>query len=193
MWLRLALLVLSGCVFVGNDCDRPALDCVDAALITSSGQPDGCDLAACVTCVATCGGDCAVQETYPPRYACDDGTFDVYDFCPSWEPPVPGPYVTDVQDLGCGAGDGETLIAEGTAAGHLDVTHFDFADGCCPDAILPDVVASGSTLTVTYTVADDFCDCICGLDVSYAIVDVPAGTWTLAAGTNGKTASVTVP
>lgn len=189
----LSLLLLPGCVIVCDDCGVPPIDCVDAAMRDVNGDPDGCDLSACVSCVDECGVDCLVLESYPPQYACEDVSFDVYDFCPTWEPPTGAPRAASIEDLGCGAGDGEALLAEAPIAGHIDVTHYDFADGCCPDAIEVDVTATDSTLLVAYTPTGDDCDCVCGLDVSYAIVDVPAGTWTLQAGLSAITATVTVP
>lgn len=190
--LVLPFLVLPGCMFIEQECDGDALSCVDAAITDNNGDPDGCDLAACVACVDACSGACLVLESYPPRYTCADASFDVYDFCPTWQPPQSVPSATDVVDLGCGAGDGEQLLVSAPSTGRIDVTHYDFGQGCCPDAIVVDVAMAGSTLGVTYTPTGDDCDCVCNLDVSYAIVDVPPGTWTLQAGLSAMTATVTV-
>ena len=187
------LLWLWGCIVVAPcpDCE-PAFDCTDVAIHEPDGGIDACDLAACETCVETCDGDCAIQETYPPRYTCGDaGTWDVYAVCPDWDPD--GVYVTDVEDLGCGTATGESLVATAADPGTIDVTHLDYLLGCCPQSVEVDVTASEGTLTVDYTLVDDFCECACMLDVTYTIARVPAGEWTLVAAPSGATTTVSVP
>lgn len=73
----LALLIL-GCM------ENDTLNCDIIAISTEAGI-DNCDLQACEACIAECGSDCLVLQSYPPIYSCDDIDFDVYDFCEDWE------------------------------------------------------------------------------------------------------------
>jgi hypothetical protein len=68
----------------------PPFDCEQVALKDGLGDPDPCDVAACEACVDACGADCAVQESYPPQYSCDEGgaVWEVYDTCPDWTLPA---------------------------------------------------------------------------------------------------------
>lgn len=74
-----------GCVFTPSESD-----CEDIAITNADGEVDACDLQACEACADACGEPCAVLESYPPQYACEDGsTFTASDECPDWEPPAP--------------------------------------------------------------------------------------------------------
>ncbi len=182
----LALLfgVVSSCVFV---VDPPDTRCDDVAMRNPDGSVDACDLAACEACDDACGRSCAILESYPPQYACEgDGSWSVYDECPDWQPPGAIPRAVDVTSLGCGVGQGESWVAEPVGGGEIDVTHFDYLEGCCPQAVqIAVAVHEPQTLVVDYQLVDDLCDCICGLDVSYTLVDVPEGTWTLRSAESG--------
>lgn len=185
----------TGCVLVESeppDVNVP-IDCVAIAIRDPNGEPDGCDVAACTTCVDHCGGKCAVLESYPPQYSCPDRSFSVYDFCENWSTPYPSPRADDVVDLGCGYPATESLTAVPTGPGAIAVVHVDALTGCCPVEIEVAVEAADAVLTVGYTPVDDLCDCACLLDVSYDVVDVPAGDWTIVAGESGATTTVTVP
>jgi hypothetical protein len=187
------LPVLVGCFLTVDDHDTwPAqIDCGRVALRDADGTPDGCDVAACLECSEACGTDCAVLESYPPRYSCGSrGTWDVYDICPDWTPPV---RVENVTDLGCGTATEERLTAVVRSQGTIEVTHSDFAQGCCPTSIEVGVRASASTLLLEYTIADDPCECICGLDVRYTLVGVSPGDWTLLSSPSGARAEISVP
>lgn len=183
------LLLLSSCIL-----DYPAtpLDCAAVALTDAAGDPDACDVSACENCVDDCGVDCRVLESYPPVYACDDASWDVYGSCPDWQP-ASSPSATEISDDGCGGAASEVLTASATAPGRIDVTHTDYMGGCCPQSVEVAVTAGTDTLSVEYTLVDDLCECYCMLDVSYAIVDVPSGHWALVAGPSGATADVDVP
>lgn len=190
------ILALVACIVIRDggcpNCGTP-IDCSDVAIHDGSGQVDACDVEACETCVDACGIDCAVLESYPPQYSCGGGaSWTVYDTCPDWEPPTT-PYVTDIDDLGCEAGSGESVVATSTESGRIDVTHTDYMVGCCPETVDIDLLASGGTLSVDYALVADACDCACMLDVSYSIVDVPSGTWTLVTAPSGASTTVTVP
>jgi hypothetical protein len=48
---------------------------------------DDCFEQACQACVEECGMGCLTMESYPPQFACDGGgSWDVYEFCPDWQP-----------------------------------------------------------------------------------------------------------
>ena len=83
------------------------------------------------------------------------------------------------------------LTATASAAGTLDVVHLAAADGCCPEfEVTAELNLSDEQLTADYTFSNDFCDCVCSLDVAYTLSEIPTGTWTLVA--NGSTQSITV-
>ncbi len=185
-----ASVLAIGCV--GGE--EPAFDCEEVAITDADGNPDPCDVDACQACVDECGVDCAILESYPPQYACPDDAWTVYEMCPDWEPPTTtsAPQSENVVDLGCGGEDVETLTADSTAPGTIAVTHIDYLLGCCPEEVDVGVSVAGQVLTVDYTLVNDLCDCACMLDVSYDIVNGPAGDWTIEAGENGFSATVTV-
>lgn len=193
--LLLACALTAGCDLGASS----GIDCAAVALRDAAGDPDGCDVAACATCVDTCGRDCAILESYPPQYSCggDAGLWDVYAFCPDWTlpttPTTAAIAATNVADLGCGTSTEERLAAAPTGPGAVAVVHDDYAVGCCPDGVTVAVVAKDQVLTVSYTVGPDPCDCVCGLDLTYDLVGVPAGDWTLVAGPSGASTLVTVP
>lgn len=103
------------------------------------------------------------------------------------------PFATDVVGLGCGSADGAALTATSTVPNRIDVVHPDYIGGCCPEAVRVDVAASDSTLAIDYALVNDLCECYCELDVSYSLVEVPSGTWTVLATASGAFATVTVP
>lgn len=185
------MLVLTwmSCVFV-PDCPRCAPDCADIAIRDVDGTPDGCDVAACDACADACGGRCMVLESYPPQYSCGGESWTVYDFCPDWSLPT-GIAAIDVQDLGCGTGTGgESLAVSATEPGRADVTHLDYAEGCCPEEVQVGLTLEDRDISVAYTLVDDLCDCVCGLDVSYSLVGLDPGVWTLHAGSLSTTVAV---
>jgi hypothetical protein len=73
-----------------------------------------------------------------------------------------------------------TMTVTQTGPGALDVAHYSASVGCCPEfSATAELDPSAKTLTMTYSFENDSCDCVCALDLSYSLVDVPAGTWTL--------------
>ena len=72
------------------------------------------------------------------------------------------------------------VLVSSPAPGQIRVLHFDHSEGCCPEI---SVSAVGSLddrfIAVEVDLSKDFCDCICVLDVTYLLGDVPAGTWTV--------------
>ena len=83
---------------------------------------------------------------------------------PELEPPPPGGALINTPELNT-----------------ISVLDLDHSQGCCPERtdVTATVMSDGASIELEYSIMDDFCDCICGLDVSYLITDVPPGTWTL--------------
>ena len=74
----------------------------------------------------------------------------------------------------------EGVIAELAGPSAIQVMHFNFQMGCCPQSeILASSDSAQSTITVTYNLWDDLCDCICDLDAMFTLTGIPAGSWTL--------------
>lgn len=103
------------------------------------------------------------------------------------------PVATSIEDLGCGDFSDEVITVNSEVAGRIDVLHTDYLQGCCPDGVEVAVETDGATLRVTYTPTNDVCDCVCGLDVRYSIVNVPSGTWEINFTQGGKSVWVMVP
>jgi hypothetical protein len=86
----------------------------------------------------------------------------------------------------CGEGGDEALdlSTPSTSDHEIDVVHLSAADGCCPEYL--DVTATldedGGLIAATYTLGPDPCECICSLDFSYTLHEVPSGTWTVQSG-----------
>ena len=74
----------------------------------------------------------------------------------------------------------EGLILNVGGPGAILVLEFDHSVGCCPELdVSPELDFAAATLTVTYTLSNDMCDCICDIDLGYTISGIPAGNWTL--------------
>ena len=86
----------------------------------------------------------------------------------------------------------DNLMLNVVGPGEISVIQWNYSEGCCPQ-IEVDVVEdlSSSTLSVSYNLFDDVCDCICSLDISYEVTGIPAGQWTLAL-PNGVSRNFTV-
>ena len=85
----------------------------------------------------------------------------------------------EAADASCGDGiSGFTAIPDGVGA--LKIAHGEIEWGCCPKVDVT-VVADGEarTLDASYRLYQDDCDCVCELDLSYRMTDIPAGTWTV--------------
>ena len=120
-----------------------------------------------------------------------DGTTDTTD---TTDTGVGAVEVEDVVDLPCGYyEDAEQIVAVAPSAGTVDVTHLAFAIGCFPERVIPTVTVGKGELNLTYEVVNDFVDCVCSLGVTYRIINVPAGDWSLVSTTSGLSTPVTVP
>ena len=92
--------------------------------------------------------------------------------------------VTSAELTGCEGDTGQTgeLSATSSAAGTLDVVHLGAADGCCPDfEVTAELNLGDDNLTANYAFTNDFCDCVCSLDVAYTLTEIPTGSYTLMA------------
>ena len=90
--------------------------------------------------------------------------------------------VTDARLVDCESDSGTmtSLTAAVDANGTILVEHYAVKTGCCPTFTASATYdQSTAMIDVDYAFVDDFCDCICALDVSYAVSGVPAGDWTL--------------
>ena len=88
---------------------------------------------------------------------------------------------------------GESLSATVDTDGTVQVTHIDYGQGCCPTlSVTAQASPSTAELTASYDLAGDDCDCVCLLDLRYALSGVPSGAWTLLA-PGGASTTLTVP
>ncbi len=72
----------------------------------------------------------------------------------------------------------DNMLVTSPAAGQVSVMHFNVAEGCCPEVqVLGYADLQSELITVEVDLSNDFCDCICILDVSYLLDDVPPGRW----------------
>lgn len=181
------LFWLVGCVVEARV--SGGIDCDEIAMRDASGHADPCDVAACQTCADRCGASCMVFDSLPPIYACEAGSWDVYDVCEDWRA---APRVVAVEDLGCGGGPVESIEAawDGT---RVAVTHRGYATGCCPEAVEVGLERSGTTLLVSPRAVNDLCECACLLDVAYQLEGVARGTWTITHAATGVSTTVVVP
>lgn len=71
-----------------------------------------------------------------------------------------------------------TLSAIAEAPGAVRVKLADAEQGCCP-TVTADVLVSQRTgeISFSYAFTADDCDCVCQVDVSFLVSDVPAGNW----------------
>jgi len=74
-----------------------------------------------------------------------------------------------------------TVVPDGSGA-HA-VSHVGYAFGCCPEDFEIHLQVIGSTIELTYETARDPCDCVCCLDATYTLANLPPGTWEIRAGT----------
>ncbi len=71
------------------------------------------------------------------------------------------------------------ILVTSPAAGQVAVMHFNHSQGCCPQMDVSGLGYMNSmTIEVQVDLYDDFCDCICTLELQYTLGDVPAGSWT---------------
>ena len=72
------------------------------------------------------------------------------------------------------------VLASSPAPGQITVQHFDYSSGCCPEIhVLGLAYMNDQHVEVEIDLSNDFCDCICTLDLQYTLGDVPSGGWTV--------------
>jgi hypothetical protein len=92
----------------------------------------------------------------------------------------------------CGEDGREGIEVSATNDAQVGITHGAFSEGCCPDLAISGVLDDEErTLTATYDLTNDICECVCSLDIEYGISGLPAGNWTLIA-PDGNTAAFVV-
>ena len=84
----------------------------------------------------------------------------------------------------------ETVLGATADGGTVHVSH-QTSLSCCIDGVDVDAEVSGSTVAVTYTERGTPCDCMCQYSVTYDLVGLGSGDWTIEA--NGDSVAVTVP
>ncbi len=85
----------------------------------------------------------------------------------------------------------EPIEVVASGPGTVSIHHHRVQQGCCPElavAAIQDL--RHDRIEVSYDLYDDFCDCICDLDLHYTLSDLYSGTFDLEAA--GDTQSVTV-
>lgn len=76
-------------------------------------------------------------------------------------------------------------------ASTINIEHDNFEGNCCADLEVS-LSDGGSTLTMVYTDVGEPCDCMCAFDLSYSLINVPSGSYTVYAG-GGVSDTVTIP
>lgn len=87
----------------------------------------------------------------------------------------------ETRDAAANCGDSTGgLTASSNAVGELSVVHEAAQQGCCPTFLLSaEASQRRSEITVSYDLSQDDCDCVCDLDLSYTLIGIPSGAWTL--------------
>jgi len=86
--------------------------------------------------------------------------------------------VENAEVTGCDIDTGlaSELAASFNSAGGLDVVHTAAQMGCCPEfSAEAELSLRNDTLLVNYNLANDFCDCICNLNLAYTLTGIPEG------------------
>lgn len=65
------------------------------------------------------------------------------------------------------------------AGGTLDLAHVNAAFNCCPMGITADITITDDEITIVEHEARGQCDCTCRYDLSYRIVKLPEGVYTI--------------
>ena len=95
-------------------------------------------------------------------------------------------------NMSCGS-DAPNFSAYVSSPGVIAVTHTAFQQGCCPTyEIRATATESTRTLEATYTITSDECDCVCWLEATWRLQDIPSGDWTVKA-PGGASTLVVVP
>ena len=77
-------------------------------------------------------------------------------------------------------------------AGHVRVHHNAHEANCCADFSLTATGSEDGGVSILYDEGEDECDCVCLYDLSYNLVGLPSGEWTISI-PDGLSGTVTVP
>jgi hypothetical protein len=83
-------------------------------------------------------------------------------------------------------------LAYDEAAGHVSVAHNAHTANCCADFSLTATGSPDGSLSVVYDEGETDCDCECLYNLSYNVVGLPSGDWSVSI-PDGLSGSVTVP
>ncbi len=103
------------------------------------------------------------------------------DFPPECPPFASAVQLTDCKTFGLAdPGDNEEC-AQWSYDGEsvLSIAHINAAFNCCPGEISFDIDISDNVITVTENKEDQGCDCICVFDVSYDVIGIEPGSYTI--------------
>ena len=89
--------------------------------------------------------------------------------------------ITNPETFGCDSTQPEEIVFSNSGSGSLFVYHKSIYNGCCPEfSATATANLNNSTIDVSYTFANDLCDCVCqGISVRYTLSDIPAGSYQL--------------
>ena len=94
-------------------------------------------------------------------------------------------------ECGDGSVDEPTLSATSSAPGTLQVTFQSMQQGCCPQVeVTGEASMRSGEIDAWVSLFDDLCQCVCSLDISFTLGDIPAGEWELVV--EGQSTQVTV-
>ena len=95
----------------------------------------------------------------------------------------------------CVDGEGSSATLEVTydeSTGHVQVNHNAHQANCCAEFGLTATGSSAGQISVVYEDSGMECNCICGFDLSYRLVGLPSGEWSVRV-PDGLSGTVTVP
>lgn len=88
--------------------------------------------------------------------------------------------IEEVRLSGCLDSGGEVEFGASVEGTTVHVSHHAML-ACCIEGVDVAAAVSGSTVTLTYTELGEPCDCACPYGVTYDILGLGSGTWTLEA------------
>ena len=103
--------------------------------------------------------------------------------------------VTNFTFSECVDGEGSSATLEVTydeSTGHVQVNHNAHQANCCAEFGLTATGSSAGQVSVVYEDSGMECNCICGFDLSYRLVGLPSGEWSVRV-PDGLSGTVTVP
>ncbi len=93
-------------------------------------------------------------------------------------------------------GEGETTatleVTYDESGGYVQVSHNAHQANCCAEFGLTATGSSAGQISVVYEDSGMECNCICGFDLSYRLVGLPSGEWSVRV-PDGLSGTVTIP